>query len=216
MRVAATMRPPYSENANEEVVRIRIDADEESCESSYGARLGSKALAGLVTGTVRLSGTKSPRQAAVTPCESSDTLTLSLDREKGSATPTAVEILVMEEPPVAGLDTLPPAGDARPQQVAPAPAAPKPVVGGPTFSSAPRIAPGSWKETFVSGETLFYRIPVGWGNASDCPLHRNQRQSPTRFVGSPTTHPYCMHPTGASSARPASATAASARSRHSR
>ncbi|WP_353950898.1 VWA domain-containing protein [Knoellia sp. S7-12] len=163
LRVAVTMRPPYTETANQELVRMRLTVADQPCEDGLAARIGSSAFAGLVTGTLRLSGTKSLRQAKATDCETSDTVTLSLDREDGSATPNPAEILVMEEPPVEGGDALPPADDDRPQQVAPAPVNPMPVVGGPTFSSAPRIAPGSWKETFVSGETLFYRIPVGWG-----------------------------------------------------
>ena len=163
LRVAVTMRPPYSESANQELVRMRLAAVDQPCEDGLASRIGSSAFAGLVTGTLRLSGTKSPRQAKATGCETSDTVTLSLDREDGGPTPNPAEILVMEEPPANAVDSLPAADKDRPEQAAPAPSAPQPVVGGPTFSSAPRISPGSWQETFMSGETIFYRVPVEWG-----------------------------------------------------
>ncbi|WP_245617229.1 VWA domain-containing protein [Knoellia subterranea] len=163
LRVAVTMRPPYSETANRELVRLRLAAGDEGCGDGLASRIGSSAFAGLVNGTVRVSGTKSASQLRPSPCNTSDAVTLTLDRETGSATPNPAEILVMEEPPVDALDALPPAGSVNPDQVAPAPSDPRPVVGGPSFSSAPRISPGSWQETYMSGETIFYRIPVGWG-----------------------------------------------------
>lgn len=45
----------------------------------------------------------------------------------------------------------------------PAPAGPEPVVGGATFSTAPRIDEGRYVDIIRPGETLFYRVPLEVG-----------------------------------------------------
>lgn len=185
LRVAVTLRPSYSDTDSDEVVRIRLQAGDAMCESSQAMRIGASRFAALVTGTVRLPGAKTPGQGALTACESSNTVTFSLDREKGSPLPSPVEILVMEEPPVDDVEALPAPDDTRPQQTAPAPQSPRPVVGGVSFSSAPKIEPGSWSETFVPGETIFYRVPVGWGQRlrlSVVPLRGSVTEGASRLI----------------------------------
>lgn len=85
-----------------------------------------------------------------------------------------LEILLRTEPGVEDVDTLPAAfgqdsgfseaieGDAPG-------GSPAPVVGGPNFSSAPPTAPGTYEDTVLAGETLYYRVPdVGWGQSAVC------------------------------------------------
>lgn len=40
---------------------------------------------------------------------------------------------------------------------------PTPVRGGTSYNDAPVIGSGSWQDTIRSSETIYYRVPVGWG-----------------------------------------------------
>jgi hypothetical protein len=40
---------------------------------------------------------------------------------------------------------------------------PRPAAGGPSFETAAAVKTGIWKDKVLPGETLFYRIPVDWG-----------------------------------------------------
>lgn len=40
---------------------------------------------------------------------------------------------------------------------------PTPVRGGTSYNDAPRLGAGSWTDSVRSSETLYYRVPVGWG-----------------------------------------------------
>jgi Ca-activated chloride channel family protein len=44
-------------------------------------------------------------------------------------------------------------------------AAPKAVPGGTSYNDAPTIGAGSWSDTIRTSETLYYKVPVGWGQA---------------------------------------------------
>lgn len=86
----------------------------------------------------------------------------------------ALEVLVRTEPGVEDVTALPAASSTSSgfsdavEGDAPAGTA-TPVVGGPNFSSAPPTAPGTYEDTILSGETLFYRVPdVGWGQTAVC------------------------------------------------
>lgn len=164
LRVALTMRPGYTEDGdNAEHVDMKIVAGDANCASGPAARIGTSHFEHLVVNTLRVAGETPGESTYTEECEQADTVTLSLDRTKGARGGAPTELLVMEEPAVTNLEQLPEADDSQPDQVAPTPADPRPVVGGVSFSSAPQISPGSWSETFVPGETIFYRVPVGWG-----------------------------------------------------
>jgi Ca-activated chloride channel family protein len=40
-----------------------------------------------------------------------------------------------------------------------------PVRGGTSYNDAPVLGPGVWKDTIRSSETIYYRVPVGWGQS---------------------------------------------------
>lgn len=85
-----------------------------------------------------------------------------------------LEILLRTEPGVEDPDALPAAfgkasgfSDAI-EGDAPS-GSPVSVIGGPNFSSAPPTAPGTYEDSVLAGETLFYRVPdVGWGQSAVC------------------------------------------------
>ena len=85
--------------------------------------------------------------------------------DQGGGTEVPVELLVIEEPPVADVTALPPAVDAAnvAPVVAPASGAEQRVVGGGSFSDAATLAPGTYADTILPGEQVFYRVRVEFG-----------------------------------------------------
>ncbi|HEU4675764.1 MAG TPA: VWA domain-containing protein [Motilibacteraceae bacterium] len=62
----------------------------------------------------------------------------------------------------------PAAAPAPPVEAGPAggtTAAPTAVPGGTSYNDAPTIGTGSWSDTIRTSETLYYKVPVGWGQA---------------------------------------------------
>jgi len=81
-----------------------------------------------------------------------------------------LEVLVSSEPGVTATDGLPAAAtdeDFDVQGDAPA-AETIGVIGSPSFSGAPTLKPGTYTETIVGGEALFYRVDVDWGQQLVC------------------------------------------------
>lgn len=85
----------------------------------------------------------------------------------------SLEVLVRTEPAVEDPASLP----APPQQSGFSDSTtggepstpPEPVIGGPNFSSAPPVEPGTYEDTVLVNETLFYRVPdVAWGQTAVC------------------------------------------------
>jgi Ca-activated chloride channel family protein len=85
-----------------------------------------------------------------------------------------LEVLLRTEPGVEDVDALPAADDrasgfSDEVEGEPASGQPVSVIGGPNFSSAPPTVPGTYSDTVLPGETLFYRVPdVGWGQSAVC------------------------------------------------
>ncbi len=164
MRVAVSARPTVDhEGGGYNIENIRFDgvsSEGSGCTSLPGlaSRIGMTALRSVVTDSLRLDG-----GSAEEPTDCGDlAVPFWISRDEGSSTPLRVEILVIEEPPVAAGSTLPsPATEvsATPQPMGEA----QPVVGGSSFSDAPLITPGTWTETFAPQETIFYRVHVDWG-----------------------------------------------------
>jgi Ca-activated chloride channel family protein len=78
-----------------------------------------------------------------------------------------IELVVTVEPEVTNLSALPAqvATEQIDDRLLPAGPSAGNVVGGVSFSSAPQLEPGTWSDTQQTGEMLFYRVPVDWGQA---------------------------------------------------
>ncbi|MEU1178836.1 hypothetical protein ABZ464_14515 [Streptomyces sp. NPDC005820] len=80
-----------------------------------------------------------------------------------SGDPWQLELAPVTEPPLAraGATSTPRAWDS----ATPAPPSGEPVVrpGGAGFTAATAVGPGVWRDEVVPGETVFYRVPVDWG-----------------------------------------------------
>ena len=82
-----------------------------------------------------------------------------------------LEVLVRTEPEVKNVDAMPPATTSSAEKVTGDKPSGDPIsaVGGPNFSSAPPTAPGTYADTLLIGESLFYRVPdVQWGQRVVC------------------------------------------------
>ncbi len=83
----------------------------------------------------------------------------------------SLEVLVRTEPAVKNVDDLPPSASTTADAVkGDEPSGdPVSVIGGPNFSSAPPTAPGTYSDTLLIGEVLYYRVPdVEWGQRVVC------------------------------------------------
>ena len=102
-----------------------------------------------------------------TDCGAAGRYTVSVERDdngKGQAA-LPLELRVLLEPPPVDRDALPvppvvvPAALPQPQLTTPL----KQVTGGGSFGTATALSSGSWEDHLRQGETVYYRVPVGWG-----------------------------------------------------
>ncbi|MBT9257957.1 VWA domain-containing protein [Phycicoccus sp. MAQZ13P-2] len=151
------------DDVTDDVIEFRAeDARGSSCTSLPGRaqRIGLSSLASVVSDSLVLPGgtAQDPER-----CGDLTDIPLRVTRT-GSGTPVDAEILVVEEPPVTDVDALPePAPEADPVPSTVDAGAARPVVGGTDFGSATPVTAGTWTEQYVSGETIYYRVPVQWG-----------------------------------------------------
>ncbi|MFH9858753.1 hypothetical protein [Streptomyces sp. NPDC017202] len=99
-------------------------------------------------------------------CQEAGTYFLVVERtETGTATeqPWELELAPVSEPPAAGdgATNVPGAWDS----ATPAPLGAEPVdrPGGGGFSGATAVGQGVWRDRIVPGQTLYYKVPVDWG-----------------------------------------------------
>ncbi|HEU0101852.1 MAG TPA: VWA domain-containing protein [Mycobacteriales bacterium] len=135
----------------------------DSTSQSYG---GTAATTVAAPGAVGGKWTSTFSSAAGN-CGPAGRYTFSVERDaygKGQAA-LPLELRVLLEPPPTDRSSLPAADVALPAAL-PAPVLRSPltpVAGGGSFSTAAQLRPGSSADTIRPGETLFYRVPVGWG-----------------------------------------------------
>ncbi len=105
-------------------------------------------------------------RAGTQACRSAKHLDFALERfSKLGDKAVPVSIIVLEEPPVTDVDSLPESVDSGnvPSDL-PAPgASPKRVIGGSSFPSAPLLKTGTYAGNVVPGEAQVFRVHLGWG-----------------------------------------------------
>jgi Ca-activated chloride channel family protein len=74
-----------------------------------------------------------------------------------------IEIVILEEPPVASRDDLPPPAPIRPPWRGPTGEAATEVTPGASFSDAPLVGPGRYRTSLFPGEVQFVRVRLDWG-----------------------------------------------------
>ncbi|NHC23487.1 VWA domain-containing protein [Nocardioides sp. IC4_145] len=152
------------------VVDVQVDGLEEAAGTTATPSSDASASPSPTTSPTTspiTSPTASPAGVPADPCVEADRLVVGVQRLEGGA-PVPVEVLYVEEPPVTNLGDLPEPLDAATIEplVAPAEGRGTPVVGGGGFSDALPLAPGTYRETLLPGEQIFYRVAVQHGQAA--------------------------------------------------
>jgi hypothetical protein len=147
-------------------IRVSVqDADGLSCSSFDSATVGA-------TGSPRPLTAWGAREivAGRSLCRTAGTYYVVVERarpESASGQPWDLELAPVSEPPLArpGATRAPGAWDS----ATPAPPTGEAVdrPGGAGFATAALVGPGAWRDRIVPGQTLFYRVPVGWGQQPD-------------------------------------------------
>ena len=157
--------PIRSETTDALVIRLAVvDADGDSCGPTSGSGVDIAVFGKVTAQTAVLDPTPVGEKPWQESCSAGAPVFLQVTRS-GDAFETEqlpVELAFRLEPAVADLG--PPAATARAAAL-PAPAAgpARPVEGGPSFNDAPVLAPGSYTDAITTGETRYFRVPLGWG-----------------------------------------------------
>jgi Ca-activated chloride channel family protein len=164
--IAAIVRPYPTQNTETWTMTLAAP-DGTACATSTvtsGGYRATSVLSGAVSSSQVNPITRSP---APEPCASSPELSLSLARSSplGNSDEVSVEVLIAEEPPIANLAALPePESDYTGTAGAVRPTPPSPSrLGGTSFSNSTEVKPGTWRDSVATGETVFYRVRLEYG-----------------------------------------------------
>jgi Ca-activated chloride channel family protein len=165
VRLSVSHRPPdRGEDYNREDLWLRVSTPEgRECEAERGYRFDPGGRSEAVVAHVRLRPPTSAEDGD--PCRTGTEFVVAVNRDKGGSAAQPVEVLVIEEPPATNLTSLPPplaTADVKPL-IAPASGQGGTVVGGGSFSDALTLTPGTYTDTILPAEQIFYRVRVDFG-----------------------------------------------------
>ncbi|MFI2425766.1 hypothetical protein ACH5A7_16950 [Streptomyces sp. NPDC018955] len=161
---SATAVPPAGRTASViDGVKVSVqDGEGRSCDvdtASFGAAGSRHPVAAWVMREI------SPRRSL---CQEAGTYYLSVERvdpdgASSSPGPWETELTVVSEPPAEKADatSAPKEWNSAPPQ--PLPGKPERRSGGAGFARAVPVGQGVWKDDIRPGQTLFYKVPVDWG-----------------------------------------------------
>jgi hypothetical protein len=176
---SVTAVPPAGRTASViDGVKVSVqDGEGRSCDvdtASFGAAGSPHPVAAWAMREI------SPRRSL---CQEAGTYHLSVERvdpdgEGSSPDPWEMELTAVSEPPAerTGATSAPKEWNSAPPQ--PLTGKPERRSGGAGFTRATPVGQGVWRDDIRPGQTLFYRVPVGWGRQ----LHA------TAELGSSSTH----------------------------
>lgn len=176
LHLAATVRPVGLGTADGLTLTVNVTS-ESGTECGTGRRANA---VGILTKDSPITATYTLTAADREDCGAGP-YTMAVDA-LGLAGVNPLEVLISSEAAVKSTDGLPAAaGDAdwKAQGDAPTTDA-TPVLGSPSFSGAPSLAPGTYSDTILGGETLFYAAEVDWGQqlVCDATIGANPRAKP--------------------------------------
>jgi Ca-activated chloride channel family protein len=162
--VSAVARPPYDGGTTNKLEVELLTPDGQRCEADYALRpnvLQDQSI--LSVGAVfspRLPG------ASHEACDAAPNLLARVGLTAPAQDP--FELLVTTRPRIKDFASLPApitSDEVRTAEDAPfePSGTPTPVVGGVTFTDAPALKPGRYRDSLRPGEQLIYRIPSSWG-----------------------------------------------------
>jgi Ca-activated chloride channel homolog len=177
LRVAVTARPlkrtGTASTSDELKLTLLTPGGEEECTYASEAAFDWNATRDFLNTSIFLGphANSAHRGSVPEQCHGADRLLLRVERAERSPTAAGpedpVELVVIEEPPVDGIDTLPEAvdGEGATPKVLSGSAPRGEAVGGGGFHDAVPLMPGTWSGTIQPGERLFYRVRAEWGRA---------------------------------------------------
>jgi Ca-activated chloride channel family protein len=138
-------------------VRFR-DAEGSECSSDLALGVATGGARPLVTGE-NSSWHSSPDD----PCNAEDELLVEVVNLSNELAGTPFELLLSEEPPVEGIDGLPPLEEEVRWTPLRRTAPQEPPVAGSSLSDAPELAPGTYRTEILTGESQVFAVPTDWG-----------------------------------------------------
>ncbi len=113
-------------------------------------------------------GAAEPDATTDDPCATSKVIIAQVAHDDGAHQKIPVQLVYVEEPPVTDLDSLPEGLDPEKVQPFTAHTSGKAtrVVGGGGFSDAPLLAPGTYTDTILPGEQVYYRVKLDFGQSA--------------------------------------------------
>ncbi|WP_293784823.1 VWA domain-containing protein [uncultured Aeromicrobium sp.] len=163
LSVSATIRPMMESVTQRERIALTVlDADGHECVSEV-----RETAIGAFTRNTPVTATTILTAEDLGNCGDAPVLSVTApDAEESKA----LELLVVEEPAVTDLEALPKGSTSYDLPELPAAgSSAQPIAGTPSFSGAPTLEPGvTYADTILTGEALFYRVPVDWGQQGVC------------------------------------------------
>ncbi len=166
--VAATTVAPRADydTSSLEGVSVTLQTAEGRCEYEPGAAVDQSSGVKPVTTVAALP--PPDREDPVYGCGLPGRYVVEVERNasRTEVPRLPVELLVLLEPAVRDVASLPDPTvpvPADPELPARSAGAPREALGGGSFATAPVLEPGTHRDGVLAGETLFYRVPVGWG-----------------------------------------------------
>ena len=140
-------------------------ADGTECATTSTSRYDSDHAHPALIDAVVLDGSPVARTGVLSDeCRRATTLIASVQRDAGGGHPMPSEIVYLEEPPIR-TGRLPDAAKGRVLDAFRAPASSRttPVRGSGSFSGAPTLTTGSYRDSVQIGEQVFYRVRLAFG-----------------------------------------------------
>jgi Ca-activated chloride channel family protein len=165
MRLSLTARPPANpEDYSTERLDVTVTTPEgRRCGNDNALRFDPGRRTEAVVSQIRIAGPED--DADTDPCHAATSLRVGVERPKGIDQAVPVEIVYIEEPALRDATGLPPTLEPTGVEsfVAPASGAGETVVGGGGFSDALTLTPGTYRDTLLPAEQIFYRVRLDWG-----------------------------------------------------
>lgn len=177
VHVSATDRPTLADLSDSEQLELLVTTrDGEVCGQQQGTGMGAFDRLAPITAAVTVAGEdlaecgRGPYAVVVNRLEGDEVMPL--------------EVTYVEEPEVRDAAGLPPAAEpgafaTRGRLGPPAGEA----FGSPSFTGAPILEPGTWSDSVLVSETLYYGVELDWGQQLTCEVEFGRSRAVNRALG---------------------------------
>lgn len=161
--VSAVTRPPYENLSSARLEVELLTPDGQRCAADYISRPNVLRKESVLSAGTRYSPLLAGHRKE---CDTAKTLLARIGSDAPVGEP--FELLISTHPQITNISSLPAeitrkeinAAEDNPFEPS---GTPTPVLGGVTFSDAPALEPGRYRDSLRPGEQLIYKLPSGWG-----------------------------------------------------